>query len=205
MVSREDLPKAKENMSRALQTGFSGGGEYVMLKKDGSRFIGERSTALLKNAEGRPIGFVISTKDITARKRAEELYSTIVEKSNDAIIIIQDNLIRFVNSKMVEVTGLTFEESIGRPMTDILSPKYRSIIVDRHNRRIRGESPPDKYEAEIISRSGQIIPIEISVSVIQYDGSPATVSICGMFESVNWPGAITKIGGKIFYNCRKRK
>jgi PAS domain S-box-containing protein len=177
LVSPEDLPKAKENMSRALQTGFSGGGEYVMLKKDGSRFIGERSTALLKNAEGRPIGFVISTKDITARKRAEELYSTIVEKSNDAIVIIQDNVIKFVNSKMLEVTGLTAEESLGRPMADILSPKYRSIIVDRHNRRVRGESLPDKYEAEIISRSGQIIPIEISVSVIQYDGSPATVSI----------------------------
>jgi len=86
-------------------------------------------------------------------------------------------VIKFVNSKMLEVTGLTAEESIGRPMVDILSPKYRSIIVDRHNRRVRGESLPDKYEAEIISQSGQIIPIEISVSVIQYDGSPATVSI----------------------------
>jgi PAS domain S-box-containing protein len=177
LVSPQDISKARENMKVALETGFSRGGEYVMLKKDGRTFIGERSTALLRNAEGRPVGFVISTKDITDRKRAEELYSTIVEKSNDAIVIIQDNIIKFVNSKMVEVTGLPLGEAVGKPMTEILSPKYRSMIVERHARRITGESVPDKYEAEIISSSGEIIPVEISVSVIQYDGKPATVSI----------------------------
>jgi len=35
-----------------------------MLKKDGSTFVGERLTALMKNADGGPTGFVISTKDI---------------------------------------------------------------------------------------------------------------------------------------------
>jgi PAS domain S-box-containing protein len=177
LVSPKDISKARENMKVALETGFSRGGEYVMLKKDGRTFIGERSTALLRNAEGRPVGFVISTKDITDRKRAEELYSTIVEKSNDAIIIVQDNIIKFVNSKMVEVTGFPLGETVGKPMTEILSPKYRSIILDRHIRRIRGDSIPDKYEAEIISHDREIIPVEISVSVIQFDGKPATVSI----------------------------
>ena len=56
LVSQEDLPKARENMRIALETGYSGGGEYVMLKKDGSTFISERSTALLRNTEGEPIG-----------------------------------------------------------------------------------------------------------------------------------------------------
>ncbi|MGP8079265.1 MAG: PAS domain S-box protein, partial [Dehalococcoidales bacterium] len=177
LVSPEDLSKARENMKVALETGFSRGGEYVMLKKDGRTFIGERTTALLRNAEGEPIGFVISTKDITARKRAEETYSTIVEKSNDAIIIVQDNIIKFVNSKMIEMTGFPSSEAVGKPMTEILSPKYRSVILDRHIRRIRGESLPDKYEAEIISHDGEIIPVEISVSVIQFDGRPETVSI----------------------------
>jgi len=57
------------------------------------------------------VGFVISTKDVTARKRAEETYSTIVEKSNDAIIIVQDNIIKFVNPKMTEVSGFPFAEA----------------------------------------------------------------------------------------------
>ena len=177
LVSSQDLEKVKENMKAALETGFSGGGEYIMLKKDGSTFIGERSTALLRNAEGGPVGFVISTKDITARKRAEETYSTIVEKSNDAIIIIQDGIIKFVNPKMTEVSGFTFTEAVGKPMTEILAPKFRSTILDRHNRRISGETVPDKYDAEIVARNGEIIPVEISVSVIQYEGRGATVSI----------------------------
>ena len=177
LVSQEDLPKARENMRIALETGYSGGGEYVMLKKDGSTFISERSTALLRNTEGEPTGFIISTKDVTARKRAEEQYSTIVEKSNDVIITIQDNAVKYANSKMAELTGMSLNEVMGKPMTEFISPKYRSMIVDRYRRRTLGEAVPDKYEAEIVAKNGETIPVEISVSVIQFDGRPATVSI----------------------------
>jgi len=62
-------------------------------------------------------------------------------------------------------------------MTEILSPKFRSTVLDRHNRRLNGENVPDKYDAEIVSHTGELIPVEISVSVIQYEGRGATVSI----------------------------
>jgi PAS domain S-box-containing protein len=177
LVTHEDFSKVMENMRIALETGYSGGGEYVMLKKDGSTFISERSTALLRNARGEPTGFVISTRDVTARKRAEEQYSTIVEKSNDAIITIQDNMIKYVNSKMAELTGMSLNEVLGKPMTEFISPKYRLVIADRYRRRTIGELVADKYDAEIVAKNGEIIPVEISVSVIQFDDKPATVSI----------------------------
>jgi signal transduction histidine kinase len=41
-----------------------------MLKADGSTFFGERSAALLRDPDGKPVGFVISTKDITSRRQA---------------------------------------------------------------------------------------------------------------------------------------
>jgi PAS domain S-box-containing protein len=148
-----------------------------MLKKDGSTFIGERLTAIIKNADGGPTGFVISTKDITARKQAEEKYSTIVEKNNDAIIIVQEGVITFVNSKMSEITGLSLQETLGKPVTAIFSTKYRSVVAEIYRKRIQGEPAPDKYEAEIISLIGEITPVEISAGLIQYDGRPASMAM----------------------------
>jgi len=42
------------------------------LKRDGSEFLAELSAALLRDAAGKPVGFIAITKDITARKQAEE-------------------------------------------------------------------------------------------------------------------------------------
>jgi len=65
-----------------------------MLKKDGSTFISERSTALLRNAEGEPTGFCdLAPKMLPPASVAEEQYSTMrKKKSNDVIITIQDNV-----------------------------------------------------------------------------------------------------------------
>ena len=72
LIAEEDRIKAQEAMKKTLETGYSGSGEYAMLKKDGSKFFGERSAAVLKNPDGKPIGFVVSTRDITKRKQAED-------------------------------------------------------------------------------------------------------------------------------------
>jgi PAS domain S-box-containing protein len=72
LIAEEDRTKAQEAWKRTLETGFSGSGEYTMLKKDGSKFFGERLAAVLKNQDGKSIGFVVTTRDITIRKQAEE-------------------------------------------------------------------------------------------------------------------------------------
>lgn len=57
------------------------------------------------------VGVVIGTlgerypKQEAALKASEEKCSTLVEKSNDLIVVIVDGVVRFVNSKILEVTG----------------------------------------------------------------------------------------------------
>jgi len=45
---------------------------------------------------------------------SEQKYSTIVEKGNDGIVILQDGLIKFANSKIQSLSGLKIEETIGK-------------------------------------------------------------------------------------------
>ena len=180
LICEEDRGKAKEAIQKTLETGTSGIGEYCMLKEDGSKFFGERSAALLRDPDGKPTGFVISTKDITERKRAEEYlrksekkYAELVEHGNDGIILIQDDRVIFTNLKMREMVGRPQEEVIGRPFIDFVAPECRGFTSDRYKKRMLGEKVSDRYEIGILSGDGRSIPVEISASVTEYEERPA--------------------------------
>jgi len=112
-----------------------------------------------------------------ALRQSEEQYSTLVERSNDGIAIVQDGLIRFVNPKILEIYGFTAGEILGKPFLDFVSPEYRSLVVDRYKKRISGEKVPNIYELEILAKDGSKMPIEINASRIEYQGSPADMII----------------------------
>jgi hypothetical protein len=80
LIAEEDRSKAQDALKRTLETGFSDGGEYTMLRKDGSTFFGERLSAVLRNPDGEPIGLVISTRDITSRKKAVDQLARLNEE-----------------------------------------------------------------------------------------------------------------------------
>ncbi|MEE9564848.1 MAG: PAS domain-containing sensor histidine kinase, partial [Candidatus Hydrothermarchaeaceae archaeon] len=130
------------------------------------------------NLLARAIRYAIERKKAEeALKESEEKYSTLVEKGNDGIIIIQDGLLRFVNSKMVEIAVFSLKDVIGKPLIDFISPEYRELVVDRYKKRMSGEEVPSQYEAEILSKDGRKIPVEINASVIEYEGRPADMAI----------------------------
>jgi len=93
----------------------------------------------------------LALKILPPESKLKRSTRTIVEKNNDAIIIVQEGVITFVNSKMSEITGLSLQETLGKPVTAIFSPKYRSVVAEIYRKRMQGEPAPDKYEAEIIS------------------------------------------------------
>jgi len=45
--------------------------ELILVRKDGSTFIGELNASLITNDLGEPNGLIASTKDISERKAAE--------------------------------------------------------------------------------------------------------------------------------------
>jgi PAS domain S-box-containing protein len=139
--------------------------------------------AVLINWEGKPatLNFL---NDITERMRAErslkeseEKYSALVEKGNDGIVIIQGGLLKFVNQKMVELMGFAINELIEKPFIDFIVPEFKESTLDRYKKRISGEKLSRNYETEIISKDSERIPVEISASLIEYEGKPADMAI----------------------------
>ncbi len=110
-------------------------------------------------------------------RESEEKYSTLIERSNDGIIIIQEGAVTYANQRILEMTGYSLEEALGRPFVDFISSEHRRMAADYYSRRIAGDDVPDKYEFDIITKDGGRINIEISASLFEYGGKGADMVI----------------------------
>ncbi|MBN1261840.1 MAG: PAS domain S-box protein [Anaerolineae bacterium] len=71
LFDRAYWSRAAETMRRAMEMGRSELSAYRMIRSDRSTFEAEMNAALLRDADGKPAGFVNIIRDITERTRAE--------------------------------------------------------------------------------------------------------------------------------------
>jgi PAS domain S-box-containing protein len=183
VLAPEYLQMAFSNGMRVISGESIPPSVYEFIARDGTRKLGEISGAPLIR-DGKVIGIISVGRDITERKKmevalkaSEKKYFTLVEKGNDGIVIIQDGLLKFINPTMAEISSFSLNEVIGKPFLDFVSSQFRKMVNDMYLKRIAGEEIPNKYEVELISKHGKIIPVEINASLIEYEGKPADMAI----------------------------
>jgi PAS domain S-box-containing protein len=127
-------------------------------------------------------GFVITARDITDRKVSErelaaerDKYSTVVEQSYDGIAILQDTTIKYANQRCHEILGYDDGELVGTSFLDTVAMKDRKLVRGRYDRRLDpdADTPPPRYEANMITKSGEKRAVEASAAEIEYEGEPA--------------------------------
>ena len=80
LFAPEDYEKAMSNLRRTLEEGFVRGVQYNLVRKDGTRFIGELNASLIRDADGKPQAFIATTRDVTERVKAEESLQQYTER-----------------------------------------------------------------------------------------------------------------------------
>ncbi len=182
-IAPEDLEFVVDRYQRRLK-GEDVPEEYEFhgLRKDGTRILANVKI-VLTNYQGKIASMGIA-RDITRQKIAEKAlqesekkYSTLVEKGNDGIVIVQDGMLKFVNTRMAQITGFNIKDAIGKPFIDFIYPDFKGFVLARYNRRIAGEDVPNKCEIGLISKDGRNIPVEVNASLIEYDGRLAEMGI----------------------------
>ena len=107
---------------------------------------------------------------MAALKKAEERYRLLFENANDAILIAQDDKIKFPNPKALELLGLNARELDDKSLADFVHPDDRSLVLDMHERRLAGEDNlPTTDVFRIVNAAGQIFTVQISTVVIAWE------------------------------------
>jgi len=183
LIEPEDHEKAMAYLKKTLEEGFVRNVEYRLLRKDGTRFFGELSAALIRDGYGKPKAFIATVRDITDRKReeerireSEEKYRTLVEQLLQGLVIIQDYRIVYANTAMAEILGYTVEEILALSTEEIqasVHPDDRDLLWKRFEERIAGKPISPRYELRVIMKDGQSRWLEIYATRIEYHGRPA--------------------------------
>ncbi len=121
--------------------------------------------------------------DETERKRAEEAlrvseekYRLVVDNAQEAIVIAQNEMLRFVNPKTIELLAYSEEELLSKPFTEFIHQDERETVLEHHLRRLKGEVFPSRYSFRILRKDGTEKWVEIESTVISWEGRPAALA-----------------------------
>jgi PAS domain S-box-containing protein len=109
-----------------------------------------------------------------APAESEEKYRLVVENANEAILIAQDGLLKFVNSKAKEIIGYSAQEMISRPFIDFIYHDDREVVLQRFQRRLPGEPLPKICPFRAVDSEGNLNWVEMNVVTVNSNGRPAT-------------------------------
>ncbi|MHB8488569.1 MAG: hybrid sensor histidine kinase/response regulator [Candidatus Dormibacteria bacterium] len=145
------------------------GMELSARRRDGSEFPTEVSLAWIE-IDGRRV-LIAAVRDITARKRAEAKFRSLLEAAPDAIVgVSPDGLIALVNTQAEALFGYERNQLIGRPVELLVPGAARNIHSPNPNPGFRDpRTRPDEAWIALAGRrgDGSEFPAEVSLSSME--------------------------------------
>jgi len=149
----------------------------IQIRKDGTKFPTEISTAIFKDKDGHFKTSMI-IRDITEHKQAEEAlkesesrFRSIIESSKDGIIFFDGKTrkILFGNGTMAELLGYSKEGLVGRSIPSLHPPEDWESIEQEFQKHVRGEISISTG-IPVLRSDGSVFYADISSSLIPLDG-----------------------------------
>jgi len=179
IVDQETRAPLESPAARALRENAVVGlaNHAVLIAKDGVERSIDDSAAPIKDQNGRISGCVLIFRDISQRKKWEDvaagrlldarLLAAIVESSDDAIVSKSlDGIIRTWNVGAERLFGYTAEEAVGRHISLVI-PQDRIAEEDKIIASLKAGQRVDHFETERRGRDGRRIQVSLTISPIK--------------------------------------
>ncbi|MBU1695997.1 MAG: PAS domain S-box protein, partial [Proteobacteria bacterium] len=144
--------------------------------KDSSTVWTEIKVTGLRDPEGRLVGLLGVSREITERRRAEDIlrqseekYRTMIELSNDMIWTLDKaGNFTFFNDQAEKVSGEKLNDWIGKSFASLIVEEDLPMVERVFQKSLKGESL--QYEARIKKQTKDILTISVNTAPILKNG-----------------------------------
>lgn len=125
---------------------------------------------------------VASIVDMSDRKHAEralaaseEKYRLVVVNAKEAIVIIQDDVIKYVNPKVSDITGYSEKSLLEQDFFSYIHPDYQMYVADEYRKRLEDETGRSIGPIQIFDTCHEIRWLEVYSVRIHWEEKPAVL------------------------------
>ncbi|MDX2441091.1 MAG: PAS domain S-box protein, partial [Desulfobacterales bacterium] len=156
----------------------------ILSKNDDKKIISWQATGMYDDADENRHMLISIGEDITERTRAEkslkesrEKYRSVVENANDIITVNQGDVFKFINPKVLEISGYSEADLMSRSFIEIVHPDDRQMVKQRYLERLNTQKCTGAYELRILTKDGSIKWFESRADIIDWEGKTATLNV----------------------------
>jgi len=176
--------RAKDGYEKVFQEGSVKDYELEICHRNGQVMPVLYNATVFRDEKGNITGVFAAARDITDRKRAEDVIRRandynrgLIEASPDPLITIaEDGTINDANNATVKVTGFSREELIGTDFSRYFTEPDRAKAGYE---KVFREGTVKDYELQIRHRNGQVTPVLYNATVFRDDSG----NIAGVFAA----------------------
>ena len=182
-VSKEYWPAVMRDFSKVAQ-GEPAKNEVELAVPTGKILVEYHAGAIAK--ENNVAGVLINIRDVTERKKSEELLRESEERFRGLFESIQDPVGIFVgkeghlidyNTAFKKSSGYTDEELKGKAFLDFVHPDDRAMVLEKYQTEYSEDEFPMIYEIRGVNKKGECIPLELSVSTYKKKGKVIGIEV----------------------------
>ncbi len=187
-MDEESIKESARVFKQVYSTGAPVKGvEYELDRGDGTKWFAETTVSLIRDSEGRPVGFRGLSRDITERRQAnqalktsEERYRTIIEQMTDSYWETDTaGHFTFFNTQVTVEQGRSREELLGLNNNQYMNEENIRKVGDAFKQIYLTGTPMRGLTYEIIRGDGTNYNVESNVSLIRdAEGKPVGFAGC---------------------------
>ncbi|RKO67823.1 HD domain-containing phosphohydrolase [Desulfofundulus salinus] len=147
---------------------------YQFPLSSGFPVLGGRDELSLLSAE---IGKMLDRLEEYRREISdkEKKYRAVVENAAEAVVVVQEGVVKFANRAAAVHTGYTTEEIVLRHFLDFIHPEDREAVWEHYRELLENKGILYAFPFRVIARDGSIKWAETNSVVVEWEGQPATL------------------------------
>ncbi|MEO7794184.1 MAG: PAS domain S-box protein [Thermoanaerobaculia bacterium] len=106
-------------------------------------------------------------------------YRVAFDNSHEAIVIVQDGLLKVANAAAARITETPLAELLGKTFLELIHPDDQRYVQALYERRLAGDTAERTMVARMLRPGGGIVTLEAHSMPVQWNDRPAVLAFLG--------------------------